>query len=162
MALSPAIAANVQRNTAFDSSLATTINMAAARPDWPIVVRSYDPWDFEIIQSLGLWSVAKGVKNRLYLVNAIDAALPHTASERGAWIRRYRAIARLAGGQVRCCPLVDMRTSEPAACFVIALQEPGAFATERQVRGGQLSGPPLHRAAGAHLLEQRFTDRSVA
>lgn len=130
--LSPAIAANVQRNTAFDSSLAITTNMAAAHPDWPIILRSYNPWDLEIIQSIGRWLVVKGVKNPRFLVYVIDPDALRTTFESGVLDQSMLGLSRVGIPEVNLRPLADLRISEPAACFVIALHEPGAFARERQ------------------------------
>lgn len=130
--LSPAIAANIQRNTAFDSALTATTNMAAAHPDWPIILRSYNPWDLEIIQSIGRWLVVKGVKNPRFLVYVIDPEASRTAFESGELDQSIAGLSRAGIPEVNLRPLADLRISEPSACFVIALREPGVFATERQ------------------------------
>ena len=128
--LPPAVAANVARNTAFDSALNATARVASTNPDWPIVVRSYSPWDFELVQSLGLWLIAKGVGNPRFLVY-IEPSSQQTTFEKKELSGMLIAQSQNGYLQRGYRPLSQFAEASQSKCFVIAFKRREAFADER-------------------------------
>lgn len=129
--LPPAVAGNVQRNTAFDSSLIAVSRQAGVRPDWPIIVRSYNPWDYEIVQALGLWLIAKKVTNPRFLFHIVDPSEPRTPFESKELDGVLQAQSRDGFLERGYRPLAELGSQHGSQCFVIALRAPELFAAER-------------------------------
>jgi hypothetical protein len=128
--LPAAVAANVQRTRAFDVALTKTIAEANSRTDWPIVIRSYNPWDYEIVQALGILFVARGVNNPRFLVHSDSDGEPRTAFESDVLDRVLLDQSRDGAEARGYLPLRDFEKLPHSGCFVIALRRPDIFNRE--------------------------------
>ena len=129
--LPAAVAANVQRTRAFDEALTKTITEVSRRTDWPIVVRSYNPWDYEVVQALGILFVARSINNRRFLVHSIDEEGARTAFESDVLDRMLLDQSRDGQAERGYLPLKEFEKVANSGCFVIVLRRPDLFEEER-------------------------------
>jgi hypothetical protein len=128
--LPAAVAANVQRTRAFDEALSKTITEVNRRADWPIVIRSYNPWDYEIVQALGILFVARSINNPRFLVHSIDEDGPRTAFESDVLDHMLLDQSRDGAAARGYLPLKEFETVANTGCFVIVLRRPDLFDEE--------------------------------
>jgi len=127
-----AVAANVQRTTAFDSGLKAVLRRTSERPDWPLIVASYSPWDFEIVQGLGVIFTADGMTNPRFLAHLRNSdGESRTAFEDGVLDQALETESRDGFAQRGYRPIAEYEKYADAYCFVIALREPSRFVSDR-------------------------------
>ncbi len=119
-----AVAANVERTTVFDASLRQTRLRADEKPDWPIVVASFNPWDAEVVQTLGVLFIAKGIVNPRFLVHVgnIDSE-SRTPFERDVLNRLLQDQSRDGMAARGYLPLNSYGQYKKSGCFLIALRQ---------------------------------------
>ncbi|MCX7309036.1 MAG: hypothetical protein NTZ72_14260 [Afipia sp.] len=119
-----AVAANVERNNAFDMNLRQTKQRAGEKPDWPIVVASFYPWDYEVVQSLGIIFVAKGVANPRFLVHVVNPdGEPRTKFETKSLDDPLEIQSRQGIASRGYLPIHGFLTMAKTGCFLIALRK---------------------------------------
>ncbi len=110
--------------------------MTLEHPQWPIFVKSFNYLDYEVVQALGFFLIARGIDNPRYLVyvanpysesrSAFQSGLDQVLlaqSSKGMISRGYFPLAEAPNGN----------------CFVIVLRKPEQFAVN-QVNG---KDPPV-------------------
>jgi hypothetical protein len=130
-ALPAAARANVARNSAFDAGLQEAQRMTREHPDWPIFIKSFNYLDYEVVQALGFFFIAKSINNPRYLVyvanpygesrSAFQSSLDQSLlaeSSKGTIDRGY-------------FPLADAVTPPDGNCFVIVLRKPAQFVLDQ-------------------------------
>jgi hypothetical protein len=129
-ALPAAAKANAARNSAFDAGLQEAQRMTREHPDWPIFIKSFNYLDYEVVQALGVFFIAKSINNPRYLVyvanpygeprNTFQSGLDQillAQSNNGAIGRGY-------------FPLADAAALSGRSCFVIVLRKPAQFESD--------------------------------
>jgi len=130
-ALPAAAKANAARTSAFDAGLQEAQRMTREHPDWPIFIKSFNFLDYEVIQALGVFFIAKSINNPRYLVyianpygevrNAFQSGLDQALlveSSNGAISRGY-------------LPLLAAGARSERNCFVIVLRKPEQFVSDQ-------------------------------
>ncbi|SHL53220.1 hypothetical protein SAMN05444159_6123 [Bradyrhizobium lablabi] len=129
--LPAAVKANVARNSAFEAGLRETQRVAGAHPEWPIFIKSFNFLDYEVIQALGYFFIARSINNPRYLVyvanpygeprNAFQSGLDQALqaeSNKGMLTRGY-------------LPLAEATTPSNGKCYVVVLRKPEQFALDQ-------------------------------
>ena len=126
-----AVTVAVERNSAFDAGLREARRITVEHPQWPIFIKSFNPLDLELVQSLGVFFIARGINNPRYLVyvenpygeprNAFQTSLDKSLS------------AESVDGMVSrgYFPLVQGDAIANGNCFVIVLRKPEQFAIDQ-------------------------------
>jgi hypothetical protein len=138
--LQAAVKANVARNTAFEAGLSEAQRITAAHPQWPIFIKSFNFLDYEVIQALGYFFVARSINNPRYLVyvanrygeprNAFQAGLDQALqaeSSNGMLNRGY-------------LPLVEATSTSGGDCFVVILRKPEQCALDQASGKNPIAG----------------------
>ena len=111
---------SVVQNTAFDTGLRRTVDIARRNPDWPVFTESFNWMDYEPIQSIAIFLTARGVTNPRYLIY-----LGHTFNEpRNSWQTRLEnglVDQSKNGDKVRGFLSLAL-PDQSGRCFVIALR----------------------------------------
>lgn len=130
-ALPAAAKANVARNSAFDAGLQEAQRMTREHPEWPIFIKSFNFLDYEVVQALGYFFIAKSINNPRYLVyvaNPYDE--PRNAFQSGL---DQSLLAESNKGMIGrgYFPLADAKPLSDENCFVIVLRKPAQFAFDQ-------------------------------
>jgi hypothetical protein len=62
------VAKRVEQSQQLAEDLSASAAIAAAHPDWPILVEGAKPWDDELVETLDVWLRRAGMKNELFLI----------------------------------------------------------------------------------------------
>jgi hypothetical protein len=130
-ALPAAAKANAARNSAFDAGLREAQRMTREHPQWPIFIKSFNYLDYEVIQALGFFFIAKSINNPRYLVyvaNPYDE--PRNAFQSGL---DQSLLAESSKGMIgRYLPLAEALAVSDTNCFVIVLRKPAQFTFDQE------------------------------
>lgn len=120
------VAKRVEQSIQLENDLSASAAIAAAHPDWPILVEAGKPFDYEPAYTLNLWLVRAGIKNpRFLIVNpAID---PAEHDFQGSLIARMQdwSVAGL-DGKFSPRSKLDRLAVMDGMCFRLAIRVPTA------------------------------------
>jgi hypothetical protein len=155
--LPAAVKANVARNSAFEAGLHETWRITLDHPQWPIFIKSFNFLDYEVIQALGYFFIARSINNPRYLVyvanpygesrNAFQSGLDQALqaeSDKGMLTRGY-------------LPLAEATAPSSGNCYVVVLRKPEQFALDQANGKNPMAGencvriPPLIYWDGVRL-----------
>jgi hypothetical protein len=129
--LPAAVANRVTQTNIFETGVLQSKEMASKHPDWPIIVRSYDPWDYEVVQTIGVVFLARQIKNPLYMVHKPLASKPQTEFEAsslsGVLIEQSRNGFAPRGYR----PIGELKDPKTSQCFAVILASAEAFQSDR-------------------------------
>jgi hypothetical protein len=105
--------------------------MTLEHPQWPIFVKSFTYLDYEVVQALGFFLIARGIDNPRYLVYVANPyGEPRSAFQSGL---DAALLAQSSNGMTSSgyLPFADGATRSNGDCFVIVLRKPEQFAMDQ-------------------------------
>jgi hypothetical protein len=129
--LPAAVKASVAKNSAFDTGLREARRMTLDHPEWPIFIKSFNYLDYEIIQALGFFFIAKSIDNPRYLVYVENPyGEPRSAFQSGLeQVLRDESSNGMADRGYR--PLAETAALTNGNCFVVVLRKAEQFAIDQ-------------------------------
>jgi len=120
----------VARNSAFAAGLQVAQRVTQEHPQWPIFVESFSYLDYEPIQALGIFFVAKSINNPRYLVYTIVPGEPR--NEFQSTLDRALLSESAKGLADRgYSPLAEAANTHTGNCFRVVFRKPAQFAIDQ-------------------------------
>jgi hypothetical protein len=138
--LPAAAAANVVRNSAFEASLGHAQLMTREHPDWPIYVKSFNYLDYEPIQALAFFFIARGINNPRYLVYVANPYNEPRSEFQSSLERTLTSESQAGYADRGYLPLPVTPSQQSGKCFVLVLRSNAQFASDRAAGKDPASG----------------------
>jgi hypothetical protein len=120
----------VARNSAFAAGLQVAQRVTQEHPQWPIFVESLSYLDYETIQALGFFFIAKSINNPRYLVYMIVPGEPR--NEFQSTLDRSLLSESAKGLADRgYSPLGEATNTHTGNCFRVIFRKPEQFALDQ-------------------------------
>lgn len=127
-ALPAAVRLNVQQTSSFDAGLRETQKITRAHPDWPIFVQSFSYLDYEPIQALGFFLIARAVNNPRYLVYERNPYIEQRSIFQNQLEDALVSQSRNGMADRGYLPFTQVKNT---GCYVIVMRKPSQLAIDK-------------------------------